>query len=288
LIETKYPHPFQIGYLDTLSGAVTYSHYFFVGNSKVKINLEDLFKEKDVLRGKLSKENKEYSKLQDIYKAYVNRQTGEVYNLSGKLEVIRLYILENPESFVALWDLVLNYNWIKSEGDRRRVLTVIQNFSSSIQNTKTFRALSNKIVNDLQLAEGGRMPNIIFDGNDTLLSVVSKNRYTLVDFWFTSCQPCLNQFGKFKSIYEKNRHKGFEIIGVSIDDKERTFQLQEVIRKFDLSWVQFRDPGGVEASRLFIVGYPANFLLDKDGKIVKKDISPEDLGKYLENELLKF
>jgi thiol-disulfide isomerase/thioredoxin len=248
--------------------------------------LGDLSKEKDVLYGELTKENREYLKLQNLYKKFVNKQTGEIYDLAGKLEVLKRYISRNPNSFVALWDLALNYYQVKREGDKRKVLAIVQYFSDGVKNTKTFQALTNNIIHDLQLVEGKRMPNIFIKGNDSLLSVVSKNKYTLVDFWFSSCQPCLNQFGKLQKIYANNKLKGFEIIGISTDRKEKVSQWKEVIFKFNLTWIQYLDAGGVEANKLYILGFPTNFLLDRNGKILKKDISPDDLEKFLDHQLL--
>ena len=285
-IKASYPHPFQICYLDTLTGAISCSHYFFVGNNKVSIKLGDLSKEKGVLSGELSKENREYLKLQNLYKKFVNKQSGEIYDLAGKLEVMKRYISQNPNSIVALWDLALNYYNVRREADERKVLAIVQYFSEGVKDTKTFQALTNNIIHDLQLAEGNRMPNIFFKGNDSLLSVVSKNKYTLIDFWFSGCQPCLKQFDKLQQIYDNNKQKGFEIIGISTDSKKYVSQWKEVILKFNLTWIQYLDAGGVEAKKLYIIGFPTNFLLDRNGKILKKDISPADLEKFLDSQLL--
>lgn len=285
-IMASYPHPFQISYVDKSKQAGASSHYFFVGNSTVSIKLGDLFEAKDVLSGNLTKENREYIKLQSLYKKSVNVRTGNIADLKSKLEVFKRYILRNPNSFVALWDLALNYNELKSEGDKRKVLTILQYFSKGVKETKTFKALTNNIILDLELAEGKQMPNIFFKSNDSLLSAVSKNKYTLVDFWFSGCQPCLNQFEKLQEIYVHNNQKGFEIIGISTDSKEKISKWNEVIVKFNLKWIQYLDVGGVEANRLNIIGFPTNFLLDRNGKILKKDISPADLEKFLNNHLL--
>lgn len=284
-VMASYPHPFQISYFDKFKQAGASSHYFFVFNNKVSIKLGDLSKEKDVLKGKLTKENREYLKLQNLYKKFVNKQTGEIYDLARKLEVLKRYISRNPNSFVALWDLALNYYEVESEEDKRLLLTIVQYFSDRVKNTKTFQALTNNIVHDLQLAEGNRMPNIFFKSNDSLLSVVSKNKYTLVDFWFSSCQPCLNQFDKLQKIYDNNKQKEFEIIGISTDRKENVSQWKEVIFKFNLTWIQYLDAGGVEANKLYIIGFPTNFLLDRYGTIIKKNISPEELSIFLEANL---
>jgi len=286
-VKVKYPHPFQISYFDKLERAGTGSHYFFVGNNEVNIKLGDLTKQKDVLVGKLSKENREYLNLQNLYKKYVNKQTGEIYDLAGKLDVLKKYISQNPNSIVALWDLVLNYiSSIRHSADQRKVLNDIQYFSDEIKGTKTFQALTNRINQDLQSAEGEQMPNIFLKGHDSLFTVVSKNKYTLVDFWFTGCQPCLKQFAPLQKIYDVNKQKGFEIIGISTDGKKEVSKWQEVIFKFNLTWIQYLDTGGVETEKqIYFYGYPTNFLLDTNGKILKKNISPADLALYLRKNL---
>ncbi|GAA4342010.1 hypothetical protein [Flaviaesturariibacter amylovorans] len=53
------------------------------------------------------------------------------------------------------------------------------------------------------------------------------------------------------------------------------------IRKFGLPWPQYRDVGGSEAARLNIVSFPSNFLLDAQGNILKKDLSPTELAVFL-------
>lgn len=284
-IKASYPHPFQIAYFDKLKQTGASSHYFFVGNNKVSIKLGDLSKEKNVLSGELTKENREYLKLQNLYKKFVNKQTGEIYDLAGKLEVLKRYISQNPNSIVALWDLALNYYRAINEKDKRKVLAIIQNFSDGVKDTKTFRALTDNIIHDLQLAEGNRMPNLFFEGNDSLLSVVSKNKYTLVDFWFSYCTPCIAQFPYYKKIYDSNKVNGFEILGISVDTKKDEANWQNTIAKFKLNWLQYLDTNGKETEKLFIRKFPTNFLLDNRGVILKKNISPEDLELFLKKNL---
>ena len=284
-IIASYPHPFQISYFDTSTQSGTSSHYFFVGNNKVSIKLGDLFKEKDVLSGRISKENREYLKLQNQYKKFVNNQTGEIYNLAGKLEVLKQYISRNPNSIVALWDLALNYYLVRSEVDKRKVLAIIQNFSNEVKETKTYQGLTNVIGQDLELAEGTRIPNIFLKGNDSLLSIVSKNKYTLIDYWFLGCSPCIAQFPHYKEIYDSNKVNGFEMIGISVDSRKDEANWQNLIAKSKLNWLQYLDPGGKESEKLYIRKFPTNFLLDNRGLIIKKDISLEDLALFLKNNL---
>lgn len=42
-------------------------------------------------------------------------------------------------------------------------------------------------------------------------------KYTLVDFWASFCQPCLEVFPIYKELYEVYKNKGFELVGISGD-----------------------------------------------------------------------
>lgn len=284
-IRESYPHPFQISYFDQLRQEGASSYYFFVGNNNVDIKLKDLHKEKNMLTGKLSKENTEYLTIQNLYRKFVNSQTGEIYDLAGKLAVMQQYISQNPNSIVALWDLVLNYYLIKHDPDQRKVLKIIQNFSDKVKSTKTFQAFTKNILGDLQLVEGKRMPNFFFEGHDSLFTFVSNNKYTLIDFWFSRCAPCITQFEPLKFQYEKYQGKGFTIIGISVDMLKNKNIMENVLKEKGINWINLWDIDGSISYKNYIHSFPTNFLLDNAGKIIKKDISMEELDDFLKKNL---
>jgi peroxiredoxin len=89
------------------------------------------------------------------------------------------------------------------------------------------------------------------------------------------------------SAYNKYKSKGFTVLGVSYDqDKSRWIG---AIEKDGLTWTQVSDlkGWGNETARLFgITGIPSNLLLDKEGKIIAKNLRGQALDQKLE-ELLK-
>jgi hypothetical protein len=78
--------------------------------------------------------------------------------------------------------------------------------------------------------------------------------------------------------YEKHHDKGFEIIGISLDqDKQKLTSFTESKK---MPWVQYFDGKGWQnklASKYGIKSIPATYLLDGQGKIIAKDLRGEAL-----------
>lgn len=273
----NYTHPYQLSYFDSEKQAGMGSQYFFLDSGKYTINLNDLSKENRISVN--SPSNNEYIKLQKSYKKYVDIKTGEVYNINKKQKLLGKYILKHKNSFVALWDIVLNYGWVRSDTLRRIILNDIDAFSDEVKNSKTYQSLALQIGKELELEAGNQFPELEIKNIGSVQDIVRKNKYTLVDFWFTSCVPCVAQFPKLSKLYAAYHSKGFEIVGISTDSDEK--QWLKTIEKQKLNWLQHLDVDRKDSRRLMIEKFPSNFLIDSTGKILRKDISMQDLEVFI-------
>ena len=111
-------------------------------------------------------------------------------------------------------------------------------------------------------------------------------KYTLVDFWYSSCSPCIGQFELLKPIYKQYHTKGFEIIAITTDGASTLHQYKAVLAQKQYPWRQCIDTAGKRAHSIYIQSYPTNFLINQAGKIVATDITPERLATFLKKELL--
>lgn len=105
------------------------------------------------------------------------------------------------------------------------------------------------------------------DGREVDLAVL-KGKVVMVDFWATDCGPCVAEMPAIKAAYEKFHEKGFEIVGISLDDKETA--LRRFIREKGLPWPQHFDGKGWEnrfALQYGIFGIPTMWLVDRSGKL---------------------
>ena len=82
--------------------------------------------------------------------------------------------------------------------------------------------------------------------------------------------------------FQQYHARGFTIVGVSLDDAKDRWVA--AIKKDGLAWTQVSDLKGWEnqvATLYGIKGIPMNFLLDKNGNIVSKGLTGEELQKKL-------
>ena len=108
----------------------------------------------------------------------------------------------------------------------------------------------------------------------------SLGKVTLIDFWASWCGPCRKENPNVVAMYNELHDKGFNIIGVSLDNPGGDQAWKDAIAKDGLTWNQVSNLKGWKdpiAEQYNVKSIPATFLLDASGKIVAKDLRGEEL-----------
>lgn len=171
-------------------------------------------------------------------------------------------------------------------------LPFISKIRDAVKNQKeTYFSSFFKKVEMLEfLAVGKEAPEIALpDVNGKVLKLSSfRGKYVLIDFWASWCGPCRQENPNVVQAYNKYKSKGLEIFGVSLDRTKDKWV--NAIKQDNISWVQVSDLmfwDSQAAKDYRIESIPATFLLDKEGKILAKNLRGQDLEDFLEKLLNK-
>ena len=96
---------------------------------------------------------------------------------------------------------------------------------------------------------------------------------TLVDFWASWCRPCRGENPNIVKAFEKYKSKGFTVVGISLDEDAELWK--RAIKQDGLAWTHMSDLklwSSAAVAQYNIGSVPASFLVDKDGKILAKNL----------------
>lgn len=113
-----------------------------------------------------------------------------------------------------------------------------------------------------------------------------KGEYILIDFWASWCGPCRRANPELVEIHREFKDKGFQIVGVSLDNDEKAWK--KAIKDDNLDWPQMSNLkgwGSQAAASYAIRSIPQSIIIDHQGFIVNKNLEPKLLRAFLEDKL---
>ena len=302
------------GNIETPALGILYFHesdlqvYFFFGPGKTSLNGSALSPESIVITGGSTTELfKDYRLHTDTFKNYrrklvplisgdsaikdsaLHAQYMDRYytSLSDEENYTEKFIKDHPNSYVSAYLLFFEFS---GENNISKGMALLDLLGNQIKQSKYCRQLLQRNQAFKLSATGMVAPVFTLpDSGGKAISVANLHAaYVLIDFWASWCGPCRRENPGLVKAWQKFHDKGFEILSVSLDE-DRTRWLN-AIQKDTLSWMNVCDFKGWDspvALQYAVSAIPANFLIDKNGIVIGKNLMGTALDYTLTKLLLQ-
>ncbi len=109
-----------------------------------------------------------------------------------------------------------------------------------------------------------------------------KGKVVLINFWAAWCTPCREEIPQFVALEEKYGSRGFQAVGISLDDPEAA--LRDFCREYKVNYPIVMGSQKIAEGFGGVLGLPTTFLIGRDGRIHAKYVGTTDFPK-LEREI---
>lgn len=250
---------------------------------------------------------------QDIFKAVLKAQQMEMFMMLGLVymndsdknkpgmqdSLAQLYISAKTATAHTIDSLVSHYpdnyasaliihDFVAKQRELPEVERMYAGLTPRIQQSALGRQVKDIIDSRKGVAVGSMAPDFTLrtpEGKELSLKDL-RGKYVLLDFWASWCKPCMAEVPHVKEVYQQFHDKGFEILGVSLDNKQDLWT--DAIAKHRLDWLHVSSLEGWKCpvAKLYsVTGIPATFLLDPEGKIIASKLRGEELMKTMKQLL---
>jgi peroxiredoxin len=166
---------------------------------------------------------------------------------------------------------------------------LITDIDPAVRVSRDYIALAERAEILKRVAVGQKAPDFTLndpEGNPVSLSSL-QGKYVMIDFWASWCRPCRQENPNVVRMYNKYRDKGFEILGVSLDEDRNKWV--KAIEDDQLTWTHVSDlqRWGSAPGKLYGVNsIPHTVLIDPAGIIIANNLRGAALEQKLQEILV--
>lgn len=175
-------------------------------------------------------------------------------------------------------------NYMMPEAEFSFLESIDKKLFTKFPNSKYALVLHNRVQSMAATALGSVAPEIKLNdpyGKEFALSSL-RGKIVMIDFWASWCAPCRKENPKVVALYQKYHDKGFDILGVSLDNNREKWI--NAINADKLTWYHVSDLLQWNTPLLKTYNFesiPHTVLIDKEGKIIATKLRGEALEAKL-------
>ena len=214
--------------------------------------------------------------------------------ISTQIRNLDLLLKNSAEDFIKLHpasiaSLVLIQDYILDMEDATAVQTYLNLLGGEARENALYRKIEELISRESVIAEGNDAPefDLVTLANDTVTLDTYKDKYLLLTFYTSSCEPCREEYDSLLDIRNQFSKKDLEILTISLDENPSDWRTLAKDKK--MNWdqvVENKGWGSDMVNKYKILTVPSCFLIDKNGTIVGSG-QPLDIIKNRLNLLIK-
>ena len=112
------------------------------------------------------------------------------------------------------------------------------------------------------------------DGNPVDSSLFAQNAFTVVNFWFNGCKPCVEELDDLNTLNQQVKEQGGEVIGINTETLDGNPQgietAKQLLAATGASYRNIYFDSGSKAGSfaLGIMAFPTTYVFDRSGKVV--------------------
>lgn len=123
---------------------------------------------------------------------------------------------------------------------------------------------------------GAMAPDFTLPARSNSISLSQfRGQLVLLNFWATWCPPCAREMPSMEALRKRMEGKPFQILAVSVDEGGWT-AIDAFLKKLPVLLNIVSDAKGDVAALYGTYMLPESYLIDKEGRIIKKYVGPED------------